>query len=461
MRTCLLCLLVLLLISIGGVVSSDTTNSAVIPALQNANVSSSMKLPELVTYVNEAADYARSVGKEEALREFNDVDGKFTQNDIYIFAYDFRGTTLALPYEPQLIGKNRMSDTDVYGNQMIAEFVDVAENGGGIVTYYYPDPGMDMTILQKNSYITPVDETWLIGAGIYSPRTLPAPVAEIRGTNPDASQLQAFVESAAAFAREQGKDAAIAAFSDPNSPFIQDGMYIVAYDTNTTNLAHPYQPWIQGLCMRWYRDIDNVQTVDTVVRTAVRGAGFSHSVYRIFIDNKSLYIPKIDYTIPMDEDWLIGAGTIHPEYVPYKTGDLAGLVIREGTVQELVSLVDNAVSYAKEHGKEETLSVISDPDGIFTTENVWLFAGDRNATLLADPYLTDSIGKSILDFSDSYHTKTTEQALDLIASGGGFVHGMFPDTRTSDPKEIPKLMYLKPVDEDWWIAGGLYGVFIQ
>jgi len=454
-------LVMLFIISAGCIVSSVADDQITITSPAGIQNTSTIKLPNLVTYVNKAGDFARSVGKEAALVTFNDKNGQYTKNDLYIFAYDYNGTTLALPYEPSLVGVNRVTDTDIYNNQIIAEIVETATKGGGIVTYYYPDPADGMTIRQKNTYCTPVDETWCIGAGIYSPRTLPVPPAELTGSNPNAEELKAFVESAAVFAHEHGKEAAISAFADKNGSFMQGGMYIIAYDMNTTNLAHPYQPWIQGLNMNYYRDIDNVRTVKAGQLIAELGGGFSHDIYRIFAGNQSLYIPKLDYFIPIDETWFIGAGTINPDYLQYRDGYLTDLMIREGSVQDLVDLVNRAVIYAEENGKDVALTAINDPNGIFTTDNIWLWAGTMDGTLIADPFMKDAIGTNILDFQDSYETATTKEAIELVKSGGGFVHGMFSNTRYGGDAEIPKLMYLKPVDETWWIAGGIYGVLVE
>jgi hypothetical protein len=57
---------------------------------------------ELVAYVDEALQFVHENGKEKALEAFNDPKGNFTRDGRYIFAYDYDGRTLALPYQPEL-----------------------------------------------------------------------------------------------------------------------------------------------------------------------------------------------------------------------------------------------------------------------------------------------------------------------------------------------------------------------
>ena len=68
-----------------------------------------MKNSDLKEFVNKARTYAIENGKEKALAAFNDRNGPFTKGEFYIFAYDYDGYTLALPYEPSFIGSNRLS----------------------------------------------------------------------------------------------------------------------------------------------------------------------------------------------------------------------------------------------------------------------------------------------------------------------------------------------------------------
>jgi polar amino acid transport system substrate-binding protein len=123
---------------------------------------------DLVSFVQEARDYARKSGKQRALEVFNDPKGNFTRDGRYIFAYDYEGKTLALPYQPELIGKSRINTRDPNGVAFVSQIIDIARDGNGFNYYIYPDPSRNMTQRLKLSYVTKVDKTWFLGSGIYA-----------------------------------------------------------------------------------------------------------------------------------------------------------------------------------------------------------------------------------------------------------------------------------------------------
>lgn len=121
----------------------------------------------LVRRVKEARDYAQVQGAEKAVWDFNDLKGVYADGSRYIFAYGYNGTTLALPYQPELIGKNRLDFADTYGVKIIRGEISAAQRGGGFVyvQYFNPDTGKPGL---KLCYVTPVDDTWFVGSGIYT-----------------------------------------------------------------------------------------------------------------------------------------------------------------------------------------------------------------------------------------------------------------------------------------------------
>lgn len=123
---------------------------------------------DLVAFVGGARDFALNTTKEVAIKTFNDKNGKFVGGNRYIFAYDFSGNTLALPTQPDLIGKNRICINDSNGVEIVRDMVALAKNGGGFIYYIYPDPAKNMTLGLKLSYIKKVDENWWLGAGVYA-----------------------------------------------------------------------------------------------------------------------------------------------------------------------------------------------------------------------------------------------------------------------------------------------------
>jgi len=136
-----------------------------------SNISASFGQSErdgLVAYVDEALQLAHENGKEKALDAFNDPKGNFTRDGRYIFAYDYDGRTLALPYQPELIGANRIDAKDPSGVDFVSQAIDAAKTGSGYNYYVYPDASRNMTPALKLSYVVNVDDTWFLGSGIYT-----------------------------------------------------------------------------------------------------------------------------------------------------------------------------------------------------------------------------------------------------------------------------------------------------
>ncbi|MFA6371449.1 MAG: cache domain-containing protein [Methanothrix sp.] len=136
-----------------------------------SNISASFDQEErdgLVAFVNEAVKFAQENGKEKSLEVFNDPAGNFTRDGRYIFAYDYDGRTLALPYQPELIGTSRIDVQDPNGVYFLRHAIDMAKEGNGLHYYIYADPSRNMTQALKLSYVANVDNTWFLGSGIYS-----------------------------------------------------------------------------------------------------------------------------------------------------------------------------------------------------------------------------------------------------------------------------------------------------
>jgi len=122
----------------------------------------------LINFVEAAVKYAKDNGKDKALKAFDDKNGTFFKKGLYVFALDFAGNYLAHPTRPELIGKNGIDVEDSNGVKFNRNMIDLAKSEGGFTYYIYPDPARNMMPGLKLSYITKVDDTWWLGAGIYS-----------------------------------------------------------------------------------------------------------------------------------------------------------------------------------------------------------------------------------------------------------------------------------------------------
>lgn len=147
--------------------ASPSPSSPAVTALTRADV---------VAFVESAIAYADANGKEAALAAFSDPDGEFVDGELYVFAYDLTGKNLAHGQDPTLVGRDLIDLTDPKGTPIIREFVRIARQGDGWLAYSWANPAHDNRVEPKLAYITKVDDTWLIGAGMYTDETVASPL---------------------------------------------------------------------------------------------------------------------------------------------------------------------------------------------------------------------------------------------------------------------------------------------
>lgn len=99
---------------------------------------------------------------KESLRSIEFDDGN------YIFVYDYNGTNLVLPPSPEREGTDMMDVTDMNGNLLVRDLIEIAKNKGeGFYTYIWNHPQSGEKV-PKHSYAIGVDQwEWMIGAGVY------------------------------------------------------------------------------------------------------------------------------------------------------------------------------------------------------------------------------------------------------------------------------------------------------
>jgi len=118
------------------------------------------KVDDLVRYVDDAVDYARTHERSQALAAFNDPDGR------YIFALDYNGTLLAYGANPGRVGQSDRGVVRAYGVKSADVSSALARKGGGFLVYSITNPATG-AVEQKLSYVRPVDEDWWLGSGVY------------------------------------------------------------------------------------------------------------------------------------------------------------------------------------------------------------------------------------------------------------------------------------------------------
>ncbi len=303
--------------------TSPTSTAAAVASPVTTIGPQAMTPAALAAFVQKASAYVDAVGEQAALTEFQKQDGRFSQGDLYIYAYDSNGTLLAHPYQPNLVGTDRTNWTDARGLPFVRVGNATAGNGGGFIAYLYPAPQngtIDERALDayqpKIGFVAPAGEGMWIGSGVY--------LADMvqNGTGPNAvSEMVDLVEACAAYGRSEGRAGAFSEISNRSGKFVdRDGHYIYAYDYNGTLLAHPYLPEKIGSSLIERRDPFGMENVRALVKTARAGGGYVVFVWPNPAKENRDEI-KIGYVLPVDDTWWVGSGA----YLSEITGTDASL----------------------------------------------------------------------------------------------------------------------------------------
>lgn len=259
------------------------------------------------------------------------------------------------------------------------------------------------------------------------------------------SEFVAFVDEAAAYVKDNGKEKALLAFNNSSAPFVRGELYIFAYDFNGTNIAHPIRPDLVGHDQRGLLDINDVAVVRNELALAERGGGIMYLVFQnpIHEDREEL---KLIYLKKVDDSLWLGSGI-------YLTNTSASFSQEER--DELVAFVQEALQFARESGKERALQVFSDPKGNFTRGAQYIFAYDYDGRTLALPYQPELIGTNRIDARDPNGVDFISQAIDAVRMGNGFFYYIYPDPSENMTPEL-KLSYVANVNETWFLGSGIY-----
>jgi signal transduction histidine kinase len=391
----------------------------------------------LVSFVDSAVTYVKTHGKEQALSEFSNPKGSFIRGELYIYAYDFNGTTLAHPVNPEAIGKKREGANGIF----VKEFSDVIRNGNGSGFYplVYLNPAHNRALETKLGYGVQVDDTWWLGSGKYTGPVEPA-VASSPGAPITSQEIKDFVDNAAAYAQKNGKGAALSAFSNKSGPFVTGNVYLYALDYSGHALALPFQPQLVGTSFLNLQDNAGRNFTRTEIGLAKAGGGYLLYQYPNPAENYTVRY-KVSYVRPVDDQYWIGAGVYTRE----------DLLIDPGLRQ----FVADAKTYAKAHGREKALTEFNNPNGSFVRGDLYIFAYDYNGTTLAWPYHPDQIGANRYNATDPVTGTCHIQAMINSARNGTTLVDYYSVNPATNTTQL-KIVDVTDVDGSWMLGAGRY-----
>ena len=111
--------------------------------------------------IQKAAAFIKANGKEKAIAEFNNPQGKFIDRDLYILAVDFKGIILANGANAKRVGQNMHELKDANGKLLFPEFFEtVKTKGSGWVDYKWVNPETKK-VEDKSTYIQKTDDFFI------------------------------------------------------------------------------------------------------------------------------------------------------------------------------------------------------------------------------------------------------------------------------------------------------------
>ena len=114
--------------------------------------------------VEKAIAFYKANGKEKALAEFSKPKGQFVKGDLYIFAYNPKGTLIAHAGDPKLVGRDFTGVQDPDGKYFAREFIKIGPEGGW-VDYKWMNY-VTKKVEAKTTYLKRIDDV-IIGCGAY------------------------------------------------------------------------------------------------------------------------------------------------------------------------------------------------------------------------------------------------------------------------------------------------------
>lgn len=121
---------------------------------------------EAKALAEKAAKFLKANGKEKTLAEISKHGGQFDKGEMYVFAYDMKGTVLAHPKNRGLIGKNMYNLPDEDGKFFRKDIVELAKaKGSGWVDYKYLNPETKK-VEKKTTYVLRADDM-ILCCGVY------------------------------------------------------------------------------------------------------------------------------------------------------------------------------------------------------------------------------------------------------------------------------------------------------
>ena len=275
------------------------------------------------------------------------------------------------------------------------------------------------------------------GAGA-TPSPSPSATAD-----PTQADVRAFVKEAVAFARENGKEAALAAFTAPGGQFHQGQLYIYAYDFSGTVIAHGGDPALVGRNLIDMTDPNGVHVIQELVRLAKGGSGWLYYTWPNPLHD-NVQEPKLGYVEKVDDAWFLGSGTY------------GAAAIEPPSKAEVKAFVNEAYAFVEKVGRKKAFAAFMKKDGDWFRGQQYIFADRLDGTVLCFPTEPDKVGTSLWDRRDPDGKYPIRMMCRLARTkGSGWVTYTYSNPAQGDQMQR-KYAYIRLAGKDWFLGSGTY-----
>ena len=124
-------------------------------------------------------------------------------------------------------------------------------------------------------------------------------------------EVVSFVKEAVAFAKENGKEAALQEFTKRDGKFVRGQLYIFAYDFSGTVLSHGGQAGLVGKNLVDMKDPNGVMVIQELIKLAKSNGGWLDYAWPNPLHGNTIE-PKAGYVLKVDGAWFLGSG-LYPQ----------------------------------------------------------------------------------------------------------------------------------------------------
>lgn len=125
---------------------------------------------------------------------------------------------------------------------------------------------------------------------------------------------------------------------------------------------------------------------------------------------------------------------------------IVGVAIAKDQKDEAKEMVEKAAAFYKDNGKEKALAEFSSPKGQFVKGDLYVFAYDLNAAVLAHPINAKLIGKNLFEVPDVDGKFFRKEIVEVAKTkGSGWVDYKYSNPETK--KVEAKTTYIQKVGD--------------